>query len=87
MTYRVIQWATGGVGKASIEAILDHPQLQLVGCWVHSDEKNGKDVGEILGIETLVCLRPQARKTFMPWKQIVLSTLRFSQMTMRLLKS
>ncbi len=50
MTYRVIQWATGGVGKAAIEAVLDHPQLELVGCWVHSDEKNGKDVGDILGI-------------------------------------
>ncbi|MFK8020030.1 MAG: hypothetical protein AB8B86_09705 [Pseudomonadales bacterium] len=50
MTYKVIQWATGGVGKAAIEAVLDHPDLELVGCWVHSDNKNGKDVGEILGI-------------------------------------
>jgi hypothetical protein len=49
MAYRVIQWATGGVGKAAIEAVLDHPQLELVGCWVHSDDKNGRDVGDILG--------------------------------------
>jgi 2,4-diaminopentanoate dehydrogenase len=33
---RVIQWATGGVGKAAIDGILLHPDLELVGCWVHS---------------------------------------------------
>ena len=49
MAYKVIQWATGGVGKAAIEAVLDHPELELVGCWVHSDDKNGRDVGDILG--------------------------------------
>ncbi|MBW2294632.1 MAG: dihydrodipicolinate reductase [Deltaproteobacteria bacterium] len=53
MSYRVIQWATGGVGRASIEGILSHPELELVGCWVHSDEKAGKDVGEICGMEPL----------------------------------
>ncbi len=50
---RVIQWATGGVGKAAIECVLNHPELELVGCWVHSADKNGLDVGEILGIATL----------------------------------
>ncbi len=49
MSYRVIQWATGGVGRAAIEGILDHPELELVGCWVHSAEKDGRDVGEIVG--------------------------------------
>lgn len=53
MTYRVIQWATGGVGKASIEGILAHPELELVGCWVHSADKNGQDVGTILGIDPI----------------------------------
>src|SRR5262249_40836032 len=47
-TYRVIQWATGGVGRAAIEGILDHPDLELVGCWVHSAAKSGKDVGELV---------------------------------------
>ncbi len=51
MSYKVIQWATGGVGRAAIEAVLDHPDLELVGCWVHSEAKSGKDVGEILGID------------------------------------
>jgi len=50
MTYKVIQWATGGVGKAAIEGVQDHPELQLVGCWVHSPEKIGKDGGVIAGI-------------------------------------
>jgi len=53
MTYRVIQWATGGVGRASIEGIQSHLELELVGCWVHSAEKVGKDVGEICGMEPL----------------------------------
>lgn len=51
MMYRVIQWATGGVGRAAVEHIVRHPDLELVGCWVHSDEKAGKDVGEIVGSE------------------------------------
>jgi hypothetical protein len=53
MSYRVIQWATGGVGRASIEGIISHPELELAGCWVHSDDKVGKDVGEICGMEPL----------------------------------
>ncbi len=51
--YRVVQWATGGVGRAAIECVLNHPQLDLVGCWVHSADKSGRDVGEILGTGTL----------------------------------
>jgi hypothetical protein len=46
---KVVQWATGGVGRAAIEGVLSHPDLELVGCWVHSADKHGKDVGEILG--------------------------------------
>ncbi len=49
MTYKVIQWATGGVGRAAIEGILDHQELELVGCWVHSESKDGRDVGELIG--------------------------------------
>src|SRR6476469_6991431 len=47
--YRVIQWAAGGVGRAAIEGILGHPDLELVGCWVHSDAQSGRDVGELIG--------------------------------------
>lgn len=49
MTFRVVQWATGGVGRAAIEGVLRHPELELVGCWVHSPDKAGRDVGELIG--------------------------------------
>jgi len=51
--YRVIQWATGSVGKAAIDGILKHPELELTSCWVHSKDKDGKDVGEIIGTSPL----------------------------------
>jgi hypothetical protein len=53
MRYRVIQWATGGVGRAAIEGVVSHPELELVGCWVHSRSKAGRDAGEIAGIGAL----------------------------------
>jgi len=53
MALRVIQWATGGVGRAAIEGIVAHPQLELVGCWVHSEDKVGRDVGELCGLGPL----------------------------------
>jgi hypothetical protein len=49
MGYRVIQWATGGVGRAAIEGMLAHPDLELVGCWVHGEAKDGQDVGALVG--------------------------------------
>ena len=51
MPYKVIQWATGGVGRAAIQGIADHPQLALVGCWVHSADKAGRDAGDLAGID------------------------------------
>ena len=53
MSYRVIQWATGNVGRAAIEGVAAHPELELVGCWVSSDAKDGRDAGEIAGIGPL----------------------------------
>jgi hypothetical protein len=53
MTYRVIQWATGNLGRAAIEGIVSHPELELAGCWVHSPEKSGRDAGEIAGVGPL----------------------------------
>ena len=52
MGLRVVQWATGGVGVAAIRGVLEHPDLELVGCWVHSEAKAGKDVGDIIGTGT-----------------------------------
>jgi 2,4-diaminopentanoate dehydrogenase len=53
MTFRVIQWATGGVGRSAIEAIARHPELELAGCWVHSAVKDGVDAGELAGLPAL----------------------------------
>jgi len=53
MALRVVQWATGSVGTAAIKAVLEHPELALAGCWVHSKDKAGKDVGDIVGTAPL----------------------------------
>jgi hypothetical protein len=49
-TYRVIQWMTGDVGQVGIRHFADNPVFDLVGVLVHSQEKAGKDAGEIAGI-------------------------------------
>jgi len=53
LALRVIQWATGGVGRAAIEGIVAHPELELVGVWVHSADKVGTDAGTLAGIDPL----------------------------------
>ena len=50
---RVIQWATGNVGRAAVEGIVAHPELELVGAFVHSPDKAGRDVGELCGLGPL----------------------------------
>lgn len=47
MTYRVVQWGTGAVGSMSLRQIIDTPDLELVGVWVSSDAKHGKDAGDL----------------------------------------
>ncbi len=47
MKYRVIQWATGGMGKNCLRAIIDHPAMELVGVYVYGKDKEGRDAGEI----------------------------------------
>lgn len=51
MSYKVIQWATGNVGRAAVSGILAHPDLELAGAFVYSDEKAGRDVGEICDLD------------------------------------
>jgi 4-hydroxy-tetrahydrodipicolinate reductase len=50
MPYRVIQWSTGNVGRFALRTILGHPELALVGLWVHGAAKSGKDAGELCGL-------------------------------------
>lgn len=47
---RVVQWATGPVGRHAVAAVVDHPELGLVGCYVYNPDKVGRDVGDICGI-------------------------------------
>lgn len=67
--YRVVQWATGNIGTRSLRAVIEHPDMELVGLYVHSAGKVGKDAGELAGtgpvgvkatndIDEIVALRP-----------------------------
>ena len=49
MSLRIVQWSTGNVGRHSLLGIDAHPDLDLVGVWVSSDAKAGKDAGELAG--------------------------------------
>lgn len=53
MTYRVVQWTTGNVGKRSVRAVALNPGLELVGCYAWSKDKVGRDVGELCGLDPL----------------------------------
>ncbi|ORA74139.1 NAD(P)H-dependent amine dehydrogenase family protein [Mycolicibacterium insubricum] len=68
---RVVVWGTGFVGKMVIAEIVDHPGFELVGVGVSSADKDGRDAGEICGLEplgitatrdidALIALRPDA---------------------------
>ena len=52
-SYRVVQWTTGNVGKSAVAAIAQNPDLDLIGCYAWSEDKVGRDVGELVGIEPL----------------------------------
>ena len=50
MTYRVVQWSTGNVGRHALAGIDARPDLELVGVWVSSPAKVGVDAGELAGL-------------------------------------
>jgi len=50
---RTVVWSTGGVGSIAIDAVSRRPDLELVGVWVHSPAKVGKDAGELAGVAPL----------------------------------
>src|SRR5262249_30971256 len=47
--YRVIQWATGTIGKRALAAALEHPELEVVGVRVYDPAKVGEDAGTLAG--------------------------------------
>ena len=61
MAYRVIQWATGAVGSLALKEIIRHPDLELVGVLVYSEEKEGKDAGELVGLDPTGVLATRSR--------------------------
>ena len=50
---RVVVWSTGGVGSIAVDAVHRRPDLELVGVWVHSQDKVGRDAGELAGGEPI----------------------------------
>ena len=47
---RVVQWATGNIGTRSLQGVLGHPDLELVGVHVYDPDKVGRDAGELAGL-------------------------------------
>ncbi len=39
--YKIVQWATGNVGTRSLRSVIEHPNMRLVGLYVHSKDKAG----------------------------------------------
>jgi hypothetical protein len=61
MAIKVIQWAAGNIGKALLRAIIDDPAYEVVGCFVYSDEKAGRDIGELVDHGPIGVLTTQDR--------------------------
>lgn len=47
--YRLIFWAPGHVGGTALRCALSRPEFEVVGALVYSPEKDGVDVGELVG--------------------------------------
>ena len=47
--YRVVQWGAGNVGTRAMRAVINHPNMTLVGL-KEFGEKVGKDAGELCGV-------------------------------------
>lgn len=81
MKLRIVQWTTGLVGRSAVQAVLDHPDLELVGCYAWSADKVGTDVGELCGLgkigvtatndlDVVLALRPDC-VLYMPLQWVV----------------
>ncbi|MGH3645496.1 MAG: NAD(P)H-dependent amine dehydrogenase family protein [Mycobacterium sp.] len=51
MTVKVGVWGPGSMGVIALRAVIDHPELELVALVVHSEAKQGRDAGELCGID------------------------------------
>ncbi|MDR3417261.1 MAG: hypothetical protein P4L83_13835 [Nevskia sp.] len=67
---RIVQWTTGKVAREAIKAMLERPNLELVGVYAYSRDKAGQDVGDLVklgrklgiratnDIDELIALKP-----------------------------
>ncbi|MBM5812468.1 MAG: hypothetical protein FJ191_10970 [Gammaproteobacteria bacterium] len=77
--FRVIQWATGSVGRTTLRRVIDHPDLELVGLFVYDPAKIGRDAGEIAKRPpTGVCATDRIEEILALEADVVLHTPRIS---------
>jgi 4-hydroxy-tetrahydrodipicolinate reductase len=48
---RVVQWATGTIGRRALRGIIEHPNLTLAGVYVYAQDKVGRDAGDLCGLD------------------------------------
>ena len=51
MAIRVAHIGTGNVGRLALTRLLTNPQFELTGLCVSSEDKVGKDAGELSGLD------------------------------------
>jgi 2,4-diaminopentanoate dehydrogenase len=50
LAIRVVQWATGAVGRAALQELIENSRYQLVGVLVYDPAKAGLDAGALCGL-------------------------------------
>jgi hypothetical protein len=50
VSHRVVVWGTGNVGRHALVGVDARPDLDLVGVWVSSEAKAGRDAGDLAGL-------------------------------------
>jgi 2,4-diaminopentanoate dehydrogenase len=70
VSYRIVEWSTGNVGRHAVIGIDARPDLELVGLFVSNPDKVGHDAGQLVGlgrdlgvtatndVDALLALRP-----------------------------
>src|SRR5215210_4363054 len=51
--YRVVVWGPGGIGRATLKQLVKRDDCEIVGVLAYSPDKDGKDVGELIGIDPI----------------------------------
>src|SRR4029450_3713174 len=46
---RVVQWATGNIGRRALREVIRDPALELVGVLTYNPDKHGVDAGDLCG--------------------------------------